>query len=167
MADETSARHALPYLAAGQAQKELTHNEALALIDAGLHPAVVSAGVNTPPADPEPGQCWLLGSTPTSEWADHGAALACWTSGGWRFLPAIEGMCVWVIDQQLWGVYEASGWQIGKARAGEVSIGGQQVVGARLSGVPTPSGGTTIDVEGRAALAAIIDRLATHGLIAA
>ena len=37
---ETSARFALPFILPGQAQKELYHNEALAAIDAALHPAV-------------------------------------------------------------------------------------------------------------------------------
>ncbi len=38
MEHETTARLGLPLLATGQAQKETTHNEALALIDLAPHP---------------------------------------------------------------------------------------------------------------------------------
>ncbi|MFX4817188.1 DUF2793 domain-containing protein, partial [Acinetobacter baumannii] len=58
---ETTSRLALPLLAAGQAQKEMFHNEALALIDLALAAAVESVGLNTPPATPEDGQCWIVG----------------------------------------------------------------------------------------------------------
>jgi hypothetical protein len=46
-----------------------------------------------------------------------------------------------------------------------VTVGGQQVVGERLETVPSPSGGTIIDAEARAAVDAVIVALRTHGLI--
>jgi hypothetical protein len=160
-----SARFALPLLAAGQAQKELTHNEALALIDAGLCPAVETVGDNAPPPSPLAGQCWIVGPTPTGVWAGHGAALACWTESGWRFLPAAEGLRAWVKGQRLWAVKEVAGWVIGDDRVARVLVDGRPVLGARGAAVPAPSGGATVDVEARAAITSIIDRLAAHGLI--
>jgi hypothetical protein len=44
-------------------------------------------------------------------------------------------------------------------------IDGQQVVGPRLPDVPSPSGGTIIDAEARAAVDALIATLKSHGLI--
>ena len=165
MADMTSARHGLPFLAAGQAQKELTHNEALALIDAGLNAATEAAGTNTPPAAPTAGQCWIVGDAPTGAWEGRAEALACWTESGWRFLPPVEGLRVWLKDQQLWAVREASAWTMGDLRGSRLIIAGEQVVGQRLAGIAAPSGGGTIDAEARAALTSIIDRLTAHGLI--
>jgi hypothetical protein len=49
-----------PLLQAGQAQKELTHNEALALIDMLLHAQVESMTVATPPGGAVVGQCWVV-----------------------------------------------------------------------------------------------------------
>jgi hypothetical protein len=45
-----TGRHNLPLLAVTQAQKEITHNEALVLIDALLHKAVEGVAL-TAPAD--------------------------------------------------------------------------------------------------------------------
>ena len=161
-----SARHALPFLAAGQAQKEVTHNEALALIDAGLHAAAEAIGLNVPPLAPAAGQCWVVGAAPGGAWAGHAHALACWTVNGWRFLAAREGMRVWLSDQQLWADYVGGEWTIGDLRGGRLLIDANQVVGPRLAAVAAPIGGTSVDMEARAAIDALIARLVGHGLIA-
>ncbi|MBA2920052.1 DUF2793 domain-containing protein [Sphingomonas sp. MAH-20] len=160
-----SARLALPFIAAGQAQKELTHNEALALIDAGLAAAAESAGSDEPPAAAAAGQCWVVGAAPTGLWTGHADELACWTDGGWRFLPAVEGMRVWLKDQRLWAAREAGGWAIGSVRGARLIVDGVQVVGARGAAVAPPTGGGVIDAEARSAIASILDRLIAHGLI--
>lgn len=64
MSDETSVRLGLPLLQTGQAQKEMTHNEALTLLDFAVQPVVEAVGVDTPPAAPAPGACWVVGPTP-------------------------------------------------------------------------------------------------------
>ena len=161
-----SARHELPFLSAGQAQKELTHNEALALIDAGLHASAETIGLNAPPASPGLGQCWIVGAAPAGAWSGAAHALACWTGGGWRFLTAREGMRVWLVDAQLWAERTADGWTSGEVRGSLLMIGGEQVVGPRLAPVAAPSGGATVDTEARAAVVMLIARLADHGLIA-
>lgn len=162
-----SPRLHLPLLTAGQAQKELTHNEALALIDMGLGAAVESAGLDIPPLAPAPGQCWILGSSPTGVWLGQPGALACWTEAGWRFLPAVEGLSVWVKDQQLWTVREGSTWAMGRLRGNSILLDGLQGVGPQQPSVAMPTGGAVIDTEARDAIAAILSRLTEHGLIAA
>ena len=165
MAMPTSPRLGMPFLAAGQAQKELTHNEALALIDAALNASAESAGVDVPPALPSRGQCWVVGATPTGAWAGQAGTLACWTDGGWRFVSPVKGMRVWVEDQQLFAMWTVDGWTFGETSIARLVVDGQQVVGPRQPGVPVPDGGSTIDLEARAAIGAIVARLAAHGLI--
>jgi hypothetical protein len=48
---------------------------------------------------------------------------------------------------------------------GALKVGVNQVVGARSAAVAAPVGGTVIDVESRASLAALISRVEGHGLI--
>lgn len=166
MTESSSARLGLPYLASGQAQKDITHNEALALIDMGLAPAALSMDLGAPPADPAIGACWIVGEAASAEWSGEAGKLACRVAGGWRFLAAPDGMRVWLADRNLWAQRVGGTWSAGVEHAAEIRIGGDAVLGARKVAVVLPDGGATIDGEARAAIAAIVDRLRAHGLIA-
>ena len=82
MSTDATLRLGLPFLAAGQAQKELTHNEALALADASICAAVQGIAIDVPPANPALGQCWIVGATPSGAWAGRAHALGHRTSRG-------------------------------------------------------------------------------------
>jgi hypothetical protein len=166
MTDQISARLALPLLAAGQAGKEVTHNEALTRLDMLVQPAVVGLGGNTPPADPRPGQCWIVGPAPTDAWAGHGDALACWTTGGWRFAGAADGLVVWNMSAGQPLAYRDGRWRDGEVVAGRLIICGVPVVGPRGGAIAEPEGGTVIDTAARQTLARILSALRQHGLIA-
>ena len=162
--DETSPRFQLPYILPGQAQKELFHNEALALVDLALHPAVESDPLASPPDQPEDGQCWIVAPGGTGAWAERDGRIAMWTGSGWRFLRPVIGFEVWNKEQGVPLRWSEGGWGAGELDCSGVRIGGRQVVGARLPAVPSPSGGTVIDVEARAAIAALTAALMSHGL---
>jgi hypothetical protein len=164
MAD-TTARFALPYILPGQAQKEAFHNEALARVDAALHGCVAGAPGDEIPSDPAPGESWIVGPGAAGAWAGKAENLATWTDGGWRFIAPVPGMMVWRADAGYPLYWTGAGWSEGDWPAAALTIGGQQVVGPRLETVPSPSGGTIIDAEVRAAVDAIIVALRTHGLI--
>ena len=160
-------RLSLPLLAVAQAQKEMTHNEALALLDAAVQPVIVAVAPAAVPASPAIGQCWIVGSAASGAWAGHDGALAAWTQGGWRFVAAFEGMAVWSIADQAIARRGATSWSIGTVTARSVSIGGLQVVGPRTGAIAAPAGGSIVDGEARAALTAVLAALRTHGLISA
>jgi hypothetical protein len=162
-----TARFALPLLHAGQAQKEMFHNEAVTGIDLLLHPVVQGVGIDTPPASPEPGEAWVVGNMPTGDWAGHDGKIAAWTDGGWRFATPCVGMEIWVESLARPLRYHAgSGWQVGVIAASGIEIDGVQVVGERGAAIAVPTGGATIDEPARVAIAAIISTLQAHGLIA-
>lgn len=165
MSDETSARFSLPLLRAGQAQKEMSHNEALTAIDLLVHGAVVATGLDTPPASPVPGECWVVGDSPGGAWSGQGAALAGWTSGGWRFVAPVEGMTLWSAGDGTIARFSGGDWQIGELRGTELILGGDVVVGSRQAAISDPAGGVTIDSETRTAIGAILTALRNHGLI--
>ncbi|MCM8729711.1 DUF2793 domain-containing protein [Hephaestia sp. GCM10023244] len=166
MTDDTSARLALPLLNPGQAQKEMTHNEALALLDLAIGASVREIGVDAPPPVPAIGACWIVGPAPTGAWAGHTNAIAGWTGGGWRFVMPIEGMPVWVEAAGLPARFVAGTWQSGDIAAAHLVIGGHRVVGAQGAPIADPTGGATIDLECRNVLGTVIAALRTHGLIA-
>jgi hypothetical protein len=165
MSDEVTARWALPLLQSGQAQKEMFHNEALAALDLLAQGAVLSAGANSPPADPAEGECWLVGDSPDGAWAGHSGKLAGWTAGGWRFVAPRDGMTAWVAAEGVYARYAEGVWRIGELPVATLTVAGHQVVGARQGAIPDPAGGSVIDAESRAALAAILAAMRAHGLI--
>lgn len=161
-----SARLKIGFIAAGQVDKATTHNEALALLDIAVAAAVDGFLTDTPPAAPMAGQCYVVGSAPTGAWLGHSLALAGYTEGGWRFVAPVEGLSVLDKASSESAVFRDGAWAKGDVRAVKLSIGGNQVVGSRGAGIANPAGGTTIDVEVRAAVADILARLRHHGLIA-
>lgn len=162
----STARFGLPLLTAGQAQKELSHNEALTLIDALVQACAEAAGENEPPDDPSPGECWIVGAAPSGAWNGAAQRLAVWTGGGWRFVEPREGMAIHVRADALVATYLDGSWQLGMVAATEVTIAGHRVVGPRQPAVDEPSGGAVVDGEARTAIGAMLDALRTHGLIA-
>ncbi len=162
----TTDRLALPLLAAAQAQKEVTHNEALALLDALVQPVVVAVAPSALPAAPTPGQSWIVGPAPTGPWSGQAGALAIWTAGGWRFVPAFDGMAVWSLaDSHAWR--SGSGvWTGGVVSGTSLVLNGVQILGARGAAIEKPVGGDVVDITARTAISSLISAMASHGLIA-
>jgi hypothetical protein len=160
-----SPRLALPFLSAGQAQKEFYHNEALQTLDIVVAAAVEDGSIDTPPASPALGACYIVGSAPTGAWVDNSQALAGNSSGGWRFVAPTEGLSAYVKSQGVWANFRDDTWEMGVVRGSSVVIGDQQVVGARAAAITSPTGGAVIDIEGRATIDLILGAMRQHGLI--
>lgn len=140
-------RLGLPQLVTAQAQKELTHNEALALIDALLHAAIEGVITAPPPLTAsDAGKCWLVGEAPTGAFSGKAHWLAYWSGGSWRFVEPRDGMQVWHIGDKELHRFASGQWH------------GPDTVA-------TPSGGTNVDAECRAAVTAILERLEEAGLL--
>ncbi|UZK68671.1 DUF2793 domain-containing protein [Sphingomonas sp. S1-29] len=166
MSDDSTDRLGLPLLHAGQAQKEITHNEAVVLLDIIVAAAVVAVGTQVPPADPAPGECWIVGSGASGAWAGNDGSLAGWTINGWRFAAAREGMRAWSIADASEVVYRGGIWVVGEVTGAALRIDGQQVVGGRQPAIESPVGGETIDLQARVAVESMLAALRAHGLIA-
>ena len=139
----STPRFALPYLFAGQTQKEFFVNEAHALIDLLLQP-VIDGESNTPPPAPIEGETWLVDDNPTGLWTDQAGAVAGFIGGNWLFIPPVNGLRVWdrAVNQQL--IYRDS-WQQPQE--------------------PTDvTGGSVVDIELRAAFTQLIEALRISGI---
>lgn len=160
-----TARIGLPFLSAGQAQKEVTHNAALQTLDSLVAGAVEEPPRADPPATPAFGACYIVGTSPTGEWAGKPQYIAAFTSAGWQLLPPVEGMAVFVRSEGITALYRAGSWELGQVRASSVLIGGQQVLGSRAAAIASATGGTSVDSEARAVVDQILGALRQHGLI--
>lgn len=167
MSDQTSTRLGLPLLQAGQAQKELIHNEALTLLDLAVQASVEAVGLDAPPATPVAGACWIVGETPTGAWTGQAQALAGWTDGGWRFVPARPGMTMWSKADHVDARFDGVRWTVGTIVATRLVIGGFAMLGPPRPAIAAPASGGVIDGEARAAIEAILAALQTLGLVAA
>ena len=106
-----SARVELPYLQPSQAQKHVTHNEALQRLDAVTQLTLLGFAEETPPALPVEGDVYGLGAAPTGAWAGHGGDLAYWEGLAWVFITPLEGWRAWGIAEQELRVLRAGSWQ--------------------------------------------------------
>lgn len=88
---ETSPTLALPYLQPAQAQKHVTHNEALRILDAVTQLSVLNAELNTPPLLPSEGDRYIVGTAGTDAWAGQGHNIALWVDGVWQFFVPLIG----------------------------------------------------------------------------
>jgi Protein of unknown function (DUF2793) len=163
---DLSDRLKLPLLATWQAQKEMTHNEALALTDMLVQPVVEAVAPASVPASPGLGKCWIVGAGASGAWAGKDGHLACWTGGGWRFSAPFAGMSVWSVADAVTVRRSGSAWQIGAINAKSYAVNGAQVVGVQRPAIAGPTGGTVIDAQARITLTSILDALRAHGLIA-
>jgi hypothetical protein len=163
---ELSPRLRLPLLSVGQAQKEMTHNEALALIDILLHPVVEAVAPSAIPASPLVGQCWVVGTSAIGAWAGKDGHVAGWTAGGWRFVAPVQGMALWSLADSVIARRTANAWELGRSAALSYHVAGLQVVGAQRPAISNPMGGINTDTEARATIGAVLSALRLHGLIA-
>ncbi len=162
---DMTPRWEMPLLYAGQAQKEMFHNEALMRIDMLLHGAVESAQLGSPPASPEPGQAWIVGPSGEAAWAGRAGQVAFWSEGGWRFVAPHKGLALDVGDLGHRLVFDGEDWQPESMRGDGIYIEGAKIVGARQPAIAAPVGGMITDAEARSTIAAILATLRTHGLI--
>jgi hypothetical protein len=101
---------ALPYLAASQAQKHITHNEALSVIDGLIHLSVIARSLSAPPATPADGDRYLIAASPTLSWAGRAGQIALRMEGAWRFLIPRKGWAMWVEAENLYVIFDGASW---------------------------------------------------------
>lgn len=101
---------ALPFLAAGQAQKHVTLNEIAEILDSAAHLSVLSRTLGTPPTSPAPGERYLLPSVTTGVWQGQSGKVASWNGFNWRFLEPREGWLVWDQSTDTHIVFNGTTW---------------------------------------------------------
>ncbi|TYO91414.1 DUF2793 domain-containing protein [Oceanicella actignis] len=101
---------ALPYILAAQAQKHVTHNEALRILDGLVQLSVIDRDLTDPPASPADGDRYIVAAGATGDWSGWDLNVALWTDGAWMRLPPRIGWRAWVEDEGLLLVHDGTTW---------------------------------------------------------
>ncbi|MEO1703736.1 MAG: DUF2793 domain-containing protein, partial [Pseudomonadota bacterium] len=109
---DVSARLELPFIKPSQAQKHVTHNEAIQALDTLVQATVEAFDAETPPALPEIGQTWALGAAPTADWAGFPQHLATWQGTSWLFLAPGTGWHAISATERSLRFYDGTVWTL-------------------------------------------------------
>ena len=105
-----SPRLTLPLIMPSQAQKHVTHNEAIQALDALVQPVVESRVLTAPPTLPVAGEAWIVPAAATGLWSGHTDEIAAFQSGAWHFLDPASGWQVYVKADKTHYVFDAGAW---------------------------------------------------------
>lgn len=108
MADTTHLL--LPLLAAAQAQKHVTHNDALLRLDAITQLAVKDRDLTAPPAAPADGDRYIVAAGATGDWTAWDLNVAWYVDGVWTKIAPREGWRAWVDDENELLVWDGAAW---------------------------------------------------------
>ena len=107
---DTTQNLKLPYLFASQAQKHVTHNEALAALDAVVQLSVVSRSLASPPASPGEGERYIVAPEAGGAWSAQAGRVAIWQDGAWAFHVPLPGWLAWVVSETALVYWTGSAW---------------------------------------------------------
>lgn len=112
MSDATP-RLSLPWLMPAQAQKHVTVNESLGRLDGLVHACALSASQTVQPADPAPGDSYILPEEAQGDnWAHSDAGALVWfQDGAWQAAAPRAGMIVYVADTGALTVHDGTQWR--------------------------------------------------------
>lgn len=174
MAD-TTTNLLLPFIQAAQAQKHITHNEALRLLDGLTQISVLDRNLATPPGISAEGARYIVDSGATGLWAGWDGDVAFHTGGAWLRLPARTGWVVWVQNEARVVVRIGSVWTpldnamglLSQAASVEVAKGamgsttGMAVLEQTLSGLSGASVASNIEIPDRSIVLGVSTRVVT------
>ncbi len=137
---DTTANLELPYIMAAQAQKHVTHNEALRALDALVQLSVADRDLAIPPSSPAEGSRYIVAASASGAWAEKSGMIAAWQDGAWAFLAPREGWICWIADEDFAAVWTGTAW-------------------VRLPGTGLGSGAVTINAspQGASSIFAIVE----------
>lgn len=109
---DVSPSLALPLLLPAQAQKHVTHNEALRLLDALVQLVVISRALASPPATPGAGDRYIVAAGGLGAWAGRDGQIAVFDEGGWTFLAPRPGWQARLLAETATATFTGTAWVI-------------------------------------------------------
>lgn len=109
---QSSPSISLPYIQPAQAQKHVTHNEALRILDATVQLSVDALGTAAPPATAEAGDRFIVASGASGAWAGQEGAIAVFADSAWTFYAPQLGWIAFVRSEGQFAEYDGSDWAL-------------------------------------------------------
>lgn len=166
----------MPELSVSQASKEITHNQALSVLDQVAQLTVISRA-STPPGTPANGAAYIITATATGAWAGKETQIAYWLTAvaAWQFIVPANGWLAWSntdaktyrLESGAWAELAAGGgggMTNPMTTAGDIIVGGvsgtpnRLGIGTALQVLRVNSGGTGLEyATGGAGLASLVE----------
>lgn len=134
---DVSAVLSLPYILPAQAQKHVTHNEALVRLDVAVQLAVIARDVTAPPASPAQGDRYLVPVGATGAWAGQGGKIAIYDLNTWSFEAPVAGWSARVLSEDAQVRFDGTDWLsgLGALEAATLGVNGAADATNRLCNV--------------------------------
>lgn len=108
---EKSSRLSLPYIQPSQAQKHVTHNQALRQLDILVQMVAISDSQKSAPISAAEGDCFIIPKRASGVWSGRSNSIALWQDDAWAFLAPQAGWRVFVLSNRVLQVFDGTGWQ--------------------------------------------------------
>ena len=138
-----TTRLSLPLVQPAQAQKHVTVNETFERLDSLVQLVLAEVDAVTPPASPNEGDVYAVGSGAINDWSGQDGAVAIFSNGGWFFLSPRAGWRAWRADTGGAVSFDGAAWVEG---AGSLSINGAGFVHRTIEVDHALTAGATSDV---------------------
>lgn len=108
---DTTPNLSLPLIAAAQAQKHVTHNEAIAALDALVQLSVADRNRTFPPVDPAEGDRHIVDVGASAEWSGWDGSVALFSAGSWQRMMPRPGWGAWIASEGVMAIWDGAIWQ--------------------------------------------------------
>jgi hypothetical protein len=119
-----TANLGLPCIEGSQAQKHVTHNDALRILDALVQLSVLDRNLTAPPGSPADGDSYIPAAGATGAWSGWDGQIAVYNDG-WTCIAPVPGFKAWVKAERLTVTYDDGVWRDGialTAHGGRVTL---------------------------------------------
>ncbi|WP_135448865.1 DUF2793 domain-containing protein [Tabrizicola caldifontis] len=110
MPDDTTIL-SLPLILPAQAQKHVTHNEALLALDLIVQLAVIDRVRTVPPQLPSVGDRHIVAAGASGDWAGQAGRIALYSETGWQFTQPLPGWRAHVLAEGQTAVFDGLVWK--------------------------------------------------------
>lgn len=107
---DTSTILSLPLIQPAQAQKHVTHNEALRLLDLMVQLSVKARALTAPPVGPVLGDRYIVPVGASGAWAGQAGKIALFETGVWQFFTPLAGWQAYVVAEAAMATFTGSVW---------------------------------------------------------